>query len=153
MPKARKTDRKRFERQEKRRIRNRAVRSIVKTYVTRARQSIVAATPVAETAEAVLHAVRQLDIAARKGVIPQEQCGTAKESANAPAKRAHPRLTLRFAKPVSSWPASNGGPSSFYWLPISTRDVEPATAWPAQLALRVPPQGARSLGAVLASRS
>lgn len=69
MPKARKTDRKRFERQEKRRIRNRAVRSIVKTYVTRARQSIVATTPVAETGEAVLHAVRQLDIAARKGVI------------------------------------------------------------------------------------
>ncbi len=85
MPKARKTDRKRFERQEKRRIRNRSVRSIVKTYVTRARQSIVGATPVAETAEAVVNAVRQLDIAARKGVIHKNN-----------AARRKSRLVRRF---------------------------------------------------------
>ena len=43
MPKG-KTDIKRFQKQEKRRQRNRSVRSAVKTYVGKARQSIVGAT-------------------------------------------------------------------------------------------------------------
>jgi small subunit ribosomal protein S20 len=70
MPKG-KTDIKRFQKQEKRRLRNRSVRSAVKTYVGRARQSVVSATSREdETLQAtVLRAIRELDRAARKGII------------------------------------------------------------------------------------
>ncbi len=69
MPKGKKTDRKRFERQEKHRLRNRSVRSKVKTFVTKARVAIATDTPVGVTEEAVREAVRELDIAVRKGVL------------------------------------------------------------------------------------
>ncbi len=69
MPKAKKSDRKRFERQEKRRLRNRTVRSKVKTYVSKARAAIATDTPVDDTQEAVRAAVRELDVAVRKGVL------------------------------------------------------------------------------------
>lgn len=69
MPKGKKTDRKRFERQEKHRLRNRSVRSKVKTFVTKARVAIATDTPVDATEEAVREAVRELDIAVRKGVL------------------------------------------------------------------------------------
>ena len=70
MPKG-KTDLKRFEKQEKRRQRNRSVRAAVKTYVSRARQAIAAGpqTDAATIPAAVLRAIRELDRAARKGVI------------------------------------------------------------------------------------
>jgi small subunit ribosomal protein S20 len=69
MPKG-KGDPKRHERQEKRRLRNRSVRSAVKTYITRARQAIVQVGPAAEeTQSAILRALRELDRAARKKVI------------------------------------------------------------------------------------
>jgi small subunit ribosomal protein S20 len=69
MPKGKKADRKRFERQEKHRLRNRSVRSKVKTFVTKARVAIATDTPVDVTEEAVREAVRELDIAVRKGVL------------------------------------------------------------------------------------
>ncbi len=70
MPKG-KTDVKRFQKQEKRRLRNRSVRSAVKTFVGRARQTIaVAASRDDETVQStVLRAIRELDRAARKGII------------------------------------------------------------------------------------
>jgi small subunit ribosomal protein S20 len=70
MPKG-KTDTKRFEKQEKRRLRNRSVRAAVKTYISRARQSIGdAGTAGAETTQAaVVRAISELDRAARKGII------------------------------------------------------------------------------------
>jgi small subunit ribosomal protein S20 len=70
MPKG-KTDVKRFEKQEKRRRRNRSVRSAVKTYIGRARQSITAATSREDEdlQATVLRAIRELDRAARKGIL------------------------------------------------------------------------------------
>ena len=69
MPKG-KSDTKRFEKQEARRLRNRSVRAAVKTYITRARQTIAGASRPDETAQsAVLRAIRELDRAAQKGVI------------------------------------------------------------------------------------
>lgn len=55
---------------ERRRLRNRAVKSAVRTYVRSAERSIVATNPVQElTAEAVAKALKELDSAASKGVI------------------------------------------------------------------------------------
>jgi small subunit ribosomal protein S20 len=70
MPKG-KTDIKRFQKQEKRRQRNRSVRSAVKTYVGKARQSIVGASSREEDGlqDTLLRAVSELDRAARKGII------------------------------------------------------------------------------------
>jgi small subunit ribosomal protein S20 len=70
MPKG-KTDVKRFQRQEKRRQRNRSVRSAVKTFVGRARRTIAGA-PARddETLQTTLvRAISALDRAARKGII------------------------------------------------------------------------------------
>lgn len=72
MPKAKKTDRRRFEKQEQRRVRNRSVRSAVKTFISRAHQSaMVAEAPdaVVQVQAATLRAVRALDKAAQKGII------------------------------------------------------------------------------------
>lgn len=70
MPKG-KTDTKRFEKQEKRRLRNRSVRAAVKTYITRARTSISGpGSAEDETVQAaVVRAISELDRAARKGVL------------------------------------------------------------------------------------
>lgn len=69
MPKG-KTDVKRFQKQEKRRLRNRSVRAAVKTYVTRARQTMASRTEGGESVQlAVLRAIRELDRAAQKGII------------------------------------------------------------------------------------
>jgi small subunit ribosomal protein S20 len=70
MPKG-KTDVKRFQKQEKRRLRNRSVRSAVKTYIGKARQSIVGASSREEDGlqANLLRAVSELDRAARKGII------------------------------------------------------------------------------------
>ena len=55
---------------ERRRLRNRAVKSAVRTYVRSAERSIVATNPAPElTAEAVAKALKELDSAASKGVI------------------------------------------------------------------------------------
>ena len=70
MPKG-KTDIKRFQKQEKRRLRNRSVRSAVKTYIGKARQYIVSATVRDDESvqSAVIRAISELDRAARKGII------------------------------------------------------------------------------------
>jgi small subunit ribosomal protein S20 len=70
MPKG-KTDVKRFQKQEKRRRRNRSVRSAVKTYIGKARQSIVSATSREDEdlQATVVRAISELDRAARKGII------------------------------------------------------------------------------------
>jgi small subunit ribosomal protein S20 len=70
MPKG-KTDIRRFQKQEKRRQRNRSVRSAVKTYIGRARQAIVGATSREDESlqSSVLRAIKELDRAARKGII------------------------------------------------------------------------------------
>jgi small subunit ribosomal protein S20 len=69
MPKG-KSDTKRFEKQEQRRRRNRSVRAAVKTYIGRARTTVAAATEADESVQAtVLRAIRELDRAARKGIL------------------------------------------------------------------------------------
>lgn len=68
MPKG-KTDTKRFEKQEKRHIRNRAVRSTVKTYVSRARETIAGRGEEETMLESVKRALQALDRAAKKGVL------------------------------------------------------------------------------------
>ena len=64
MPKG-KTDTKRFEKQERRRVRNRSVRATVKTFISRARETVGED----EGEEAVKRALQALDKAAKKGVI------------------------------------------------------------------------------------
>jgi small subunit ribosomal protein S20 len=61
---------KRMRQEQKRRLRNRRVKSIVKTQITKARQAITTpAVSVEEAQEAVRAAVSELDRAAKKGVI------------------------------------------------------------------------------------
>ncbi|HEV2656365.1 MAG TPA: 30S ribosomal protein S20 [Ktedonobacteraceae bacterium] len=61
---------KRMRQEQKRRAHNRSVKSIVKTQVTKARQAITVPSVNAEDAEAAVRAaVRELDRAAKKGVI------------------------------------------------------------------------------------
>jgi len=61
---------KRMRQEQKRRLHNRSIKSIVKTQVTKARQAITADSASAEDAqEAVRAAVSELDRAAKKGVI------------------------------------------------------------------------------------
>ena len=57
---------KRMRQEKKRRLRNRMVKSIVKTQITKARQAISSG---GDDQEAVRAAVRELDRAAKKGVI------------------------------------------------------------------------------------
>lgn len=57
---------KRMRQERKHRLRNRSVKSIVKTQITKARQAIANST---EAEEAVRAAVSELDRAAKKGVI------------------------------------------------------------------------------------
>ena len=70
MPKG-KTDIKRFQKQDKRRQRNRSVRSAVKTFISRARQSVVSASSREDESlqGSVLRAIKELDRAARKGIL------------------------------------------------------------------------------------
>jgi small subunit ribosomal protein S20 len=68
MPKG-KTDIKRFEKQEKRHVRNRAVRSAVKTYISRAREAIADGNGDDAMVVSVKRAVQALDRAAKKGII------------------------------------------------------------------------------------
>ena len=54
---------------EKRRQRNRPIRTAVRNSIRRAQESVVSDPAVPETASAVVHAISQLDRAASKGVI------------------------------------------------------------------------------------
>src|ERR1051326_2455500 len=60
---------KRMRQEEKRRLHNRSVKSIVKTQVTKARQAITSGASPEVTEEALRAAVSELDRAAKKGVI------------------------------------------------------------------------------------
>src|SRR5437660_12841408 len=60
---------KRMRQEQKRRLHNRSVKSIVKTQVTKARQAIVSDASAEDAAEAVRAAASELDRAAKKGVI------------------------------------------------------------------------------------
>jgi small subunit ribosomal protein S20 len=68
MPKG-KGDAKRHEKQEKRRVRNRSVRSAVKTFVGKARTAISTEPLEDATEQSILKAIQELDRAARKGII------------------------------------------------------------------------------------
>ena len=57
---------KRMRQEQKRRLHNRSIKSLVKTQITKARQAIIAD---AEAETAVRNAVSELDRAAKKGVI------------------------------------------------------------------------------------
>lgn len=60
---------KRMRQEQKRRLHNRSVKSIVKTQITKARQAIATDVDDATATEAVRAAVSELDRAAKKGVI------------------------------------------------------------------------------------
>jgi len=60
---------KRMRQEQKRRLHNRSVKSIVKTQITKARQAITTDVDDATATEAVRAAVSELDRAAKKGVI------------------------------------------------------------------------------------
>jgi small subunit ribosomal protein S20 len=60
---------KRMRIEQKRRARNRAVKSTVKTFITKAQKAIVAEPGADATAEALRQAISQLDRAATKGVL------------------------------------------------------------------------------------
>ncbi len=62
----------------KKRLRNRGVRSEVRTEVTQARVALRGTVDVTEAASAVLEAVRALDIAAKKGVIKRNNAARRK---------------------------------------------------------------------------
>jgi small subunit ribosomal protein S20 len=64
-----KSAKKRVRIEEKRRARNHSVKSAARTYVTKARNAIAADASTPQTEEAVREAIRQLDMAASKGVI------------------------------------------------------------------------------------
>ena len=68
MPKG-KGDAKRHEKQEKRRLRNRSVRSAVKTFIGKARTQITADAESDATEDSIRLAIKELDRAARKGII------------------------------------------------------------------------------------
>ena len=68
MPKG-KGDAKRHAKQEKRRIRNRSVRSAVKTFIGKARTAISTEPLEDATEQTILKAIQELDRAARKGII------------------------------------------------------------------------------------
>jgi small subunit ribosomal protein S20 len=61
--------RKRIRSNERKHVRNRAVRSAVRTSITKARRALFGTLPAVETQEQVLAAVRALDRAAEKGIL------------------------------------------------------------------------------------
>ena len=61
--------RKRIRSNERKHIRNRAVRSAVRTSITKARRSLLGTLPTIDSEEQVLAAVRALDRAAEKGIL------------------------------------------------------------------------------------
>jgi small subunit ribosomal protein S20 len=61
--------RKRIRTNERKHIRNRAVRSAVRTSITKARRALLGTVPAVESQEQVLAAVRALDRAAEKGIL------------------------------------------------------------------------------------
>jgi small subunit ribosomal protein S20 len=61
--------RKRIRSNERKHIRNRAVRSAVRTSITKARRALLGALPTIDTEDQVLAAVRALDRAAEKGIL------------------------------------------------------------------------------------
>jgi small subunit ribosomal protein S20 len=70
LPKKRKVDLKRIQKQEERRLRNRSVRSRVKTFIGKAQRAMAAPTLVLEDAQAsMVAAQKEIDTATRKGVI------------------------------------------------------------------------------------
>jgi small subunit ribosomal protein S20 len=64
-----KSAKKRVRIEEKRRARNKAVKSTVRTYVTKARTAIAADPSEPQTEEAIRQAISQLDRAVSKGVL------------------------------------------------------------------------------------
>ena len=79
--------RKRIRSNERKHIRNRAVRSAVRTSITKARRSLLGSLPTIDSEEQVLAAVRALDRAAEKGILHRNN-----------AKRRKSRLVWCFVR-------------------------------------------------------
>ena len=82
---------KRMRIEEKRRLRNKAVKSTVRTEITQARSAIAAAPAEPETLEAVKQAISELDRAVSKGVLHRNN-----------AARRKSRLMARLNQAISS---------------------------------------------------
>jgi small subunit ribosomal protein S20 len=63
------SSKKRVRIEEKRRLRNKAIKSTVRTFVTKARSAIAEAPAEPETEQAIRQAIRELDRAVTKGVL------------------------------------------------------------------------------------
>jgi small subunit ribosomal protein S20 len=86
---------KRMRIEEKRRLRNNTVKSTVRTYVTKARNAIVAAPEGDETEEAIREAISNLDKAASKGVLHRNNVARRKSRLMA---RLHAAQQVKAAK-------------------------------------------------------
>jgi small subunit ribosomal protein S20 len=79
--------RRRIRSNERKHIRNRAVRSAVRTSITKARRALLGTLPAAESQEQVLAAVRALDRAAEKGILHRNNADRRKSRLMAMAHR------------------------------------------------------------------
>ena len=79
--------RKRIRSNERKHIRNRGVRSAVRTRITKARRALLGAEAAANTPELVLAAVRELDRAAEKGILHRNNADRRKSRLMAMAHR------------------------------------------------------------------
>jgi small subunit ribosomal protein S20 len=79
--------RKRIRSNERKHIRNRAVRSAVRTSITKARRSLLGTLPAVDSQEQVLAAVRALDRAAEKGILHRNNADRRKSRLMAMAHR------------------------------------------------------------------
>lgn len=79
--------RRRIRSNERKHVRNRAVRSAVRTSITKARRALLGSLPAVESQEQVLAAVRALDRAAEKGILHRNNADRRKSRLMAMAHR------------------------------------------------------------------
>jgi small subunit ribosomal protein S20 len=98
--------RKRIRSNERKHIRNRAVRSAVRTSITKARRALLGTLPTVDSAEQVLAAVRALDRAAEKGILHRNNADRRKSRLMA---MAHKLVTAAAAGDEAAARAAAGG--------------------------------------------
>jgi small subunit ribosomal protein S20 len=98
--------RKRIRSNERKHIRNRAVRSAVRTSITKARRALLGTLPAVDSAEQVLAAVRALDRAAEKGILHRNNADRRKSRLMA---MAHKLVTAAAAGDEAAARAAAGG--------------------------------------------
>src|SRR5258708_3451641 len=100
--------RKRIRTNERKHIRNRAVRSAVRTSITKARRALLGTQPAAESQEQVLAAVRALDRAAEKGILHRNNAARRKSRLMAMAHKLVTAATSGDEAAARAAPAGGG---------------------------------------------